>query len=93
MNGHRKAGIWFALLIEIAVLVAFTSLLSRSGGSISFESSFLNYSNISQVLNALSFVAIMAVGHAVVIMSDGIDPTAGSVLGLCEVVTPFLLKP
>jgi len=91
-KSRSKAGIWVALVVEIVVLVAFTSSLSFEGGKITFESSFLNYSNISQVLNSLSFIAIMAVGQAVVIISGGIDLSVGSLLGLCGVVTAILLN-
>jgi len=79
-----RAGIWVALLLEIIILVALTS---RIGGEPYFQSTFLNYSNITQVLRAVSFIAIMAVGQAVVIISGGIDLSPGSVLGLAGVVT------
>jgi ribose transport system permease protein len=84
----RKAGIWVALLVEILILVALTS---EFGGDTVFQSTFLNFSNISQVLRALSFIAIMAVGQSVVIISGGIDLAVGSVLGLSGIVTAILL--
>lgn len=84
-----RTGIWVALLLEILVLVALTS---RIGGEPYFQSTFLNYSNISQVLRAVSFIAIMAVGQAVVIISGGIDLAPGSVLGLAGVVTGLALN-
>ncbi|MEK6571227.1 MAG: ABC transporter permease [Bacteroidota bacterium] len=84
-----RTGIWVALLLEILILVALTS---RIGGEPYFQSTFLNYSNISQVLRAVSFIAIMAVGQAVVIISGGIDLAAGSILGLAGVVTALALN-
>jgi ribose transport system permease protein len=44
------------------------------------------------VLRAVSFIAIMAVGQAVVIISGGIDLAAGSILGLAGVVTALALN-
>jgi ribose transport system permease protein len=79
-----RTGIWVALLLEVLILVLLTS---KVGGEPYFQSTFLNYSNISQVLRAVSFIAIMAVGQAVVIISGGIDLAPGSVLGLAGVVT------
>jgi ribose transport system permease protein len=85
----QRIGIWFALLAEIILL---TILTSRFGGEHFFESTFLNWSNLSQVTLALSFIAIMTVGISVVIISDGIDLSVGSVLGLAGVVTAVLLN-
>ncbi|HLX11654.1 MAG TPA: ABC transporter permease [Bacteroidota bacterium] len=82
-------GIWIALIAEIVLL---TLLTSTFGGAHFFESTFLSWSNLSQVVRALSFIAIMAVGQAVVIISAGIDLSVGSVLGLSGVVTAVLLN-
>ena len=90
MSSHapRRFGIWAALLAEIIIL---TALTSRFGGQSFFESTFLNWSNLSQVIRALSFIAIMAVGQSPVIISGGIDLAVGSLLGLSGVVTAVLL--
>ncbi len=88
-HAPRRFGIWAALLAEILIL---TFLTSSFGGGTFFESTFLNYSNLSQVIRALSFVAIMAVGQSPVIISGGIDLAVGSVLGLSGVVTAALLS-
>jgi len=85
----KRFGIWFVLLAEV---VALTFLTSTFGGPGFFESTFLNWSNISQVIRALSFVAIMVVGQSVVIVTGGIDLAVGSVLGLSGVVTAVLLN-
>jgi ribose transport system permease protein len=85
----KRLGIWFVLLAEV---VSLTLLTSTFGGPGFFESTFLNWSNISQVIRALSFVAIMVVGQSVVIITGGIDLAVGSVLGLSGVVTAVLLN-
>jgi ribose transport system permease protein len=85
----RRLGIWLALIVEIVVL---TVLTSSFGGRQVFESTFLNWSNLSQVIRALSFIAIMAVGQALVILTAGIDLSIGSVLGFSSVTTAVLLS-
>ena len=85
----KRTGIWLALLAEVVVLTLLTSSFS---GERYFESTFLNWSNLSQVIRALSFIAIMAVGQSVVIIAGGIDLAVGSVLGLSAVVTAVVLN-
>jgi len=85
----KRLGIWFVLLAEVLLL---TILTSSFGGDHVFESTFLNWSNLSQVVRALSFIAIMAVGQSVVIITAGIDLSAGSVLGFCGVIAAVLLN-
>ena len=85
----QRVGIWFALLAEIILL---TILTSSFGGEHFFQSTFLNWSNLSQVIKALSFIAIMAVGISPLIIAGGIDLSVGSVLGLSGVVTASLLN-
>ena len=85
--GSKRLGIWVVLVAEVIVL---TLLTSTFGGPGFFESTFLNWSNISQVVRALSFVAMMVVGQSAVIITGGIDLGVGSVLGLSGVVTAVL---
>src|SRR5438093_4057117 len=85
----KHLGIWLALLAEVLLL---TFLTSTFGGENAFESTFLSYSNLSQVIRALSFIAIMVVGQSAVIITGGIDLAVGSVLGLSGVVTAVLLN-
>jgi ribose/xylose/arabinose/galactoside ABC-type transport system permease subunit len=87
-HSPRRFGIWAALLAEVVIL---TVLTSSFGGHTFFESTFLSWSNLSQVIRALSFIAIMAVGQSPVIISGGIDLAVGSLLGLTGVVTAVLL--
>jgi ribose transport system permease protein len=89
LAASKRFGIWFVLLAEIVLL---TVLTSSFGGDRLFESTFLTWTNITQVLRALSFVAIMAIGQAVVIITGGIDLSVGSILGLSAVVSAVLLN-
>ena len=84
----KRFGILFVLLAEVAILTLFTSSFGPEG----FSSTFLNWVNISQVIRALSFIAIMAVGQSVVIISGGIDLSIGSVLGFSGVATAVALN-
>lgn len=84
-----RPGIWAVLAAEVLLL---TLLTSSFGGEGIFESSFLNWSNLSQVVRALSFVAIMAVGQSAVIIAGGIDLAVGSALGLSGVVVAIVLN-
>lgn len=84
-----RFGIWAALLGEVLVL---TLLTSTFGGDNVFSSTFINWSNIAQVVRALSFIAIMAVGQTAVIIAGGIDLSVGSVLGLTAVVAAVMLN-
>ncbi|MBI5215754.1 MAG: ABC transporter permease [Ignavibacteriae bacterium] len=85
----KRLGIWFALIAEVLLLTILTSSIDAESG---FQSTFLNWTNLSQVIRALSFIAIMAVGQSVVIITGGIDLGVGSVLGLTGVVTALLLN-
>jgi ribose transport system permease protein len=75
--------------VEILVLTVLTSSFGGTGAF--FESTFLNWTNLSQVVRATSFIAIMAVGQSAVMIAGGIDLAVGSVLGLSGVVTAMLL--
>jgi ribose/xylose/arabinose/galactoside ABC-type transport system permease subunit len=82
-----RVGILLALALEVLLL----SILTSSFGPDGFSSTFLHWSNLSQVIRALSFTAIMAVGQAAVIITGGIDLAVGSILGLSGVVVAVLL--
>jgi ribose/xylose/arabinose/galactoside ABC-type transport system permease subunit len=88
VKSHRL-GILIAFIAEVVVL---TLLTSSFGGEKVFESTFLNWANLSQVIRALSFIAIMAVGQSLVIITGGIDLSVGSLLGLSGVVSAVLLN-
>jgi len=86
---RRGVGVLGALVLEMIIL---TLLTSHFGGEKVFESTFLNLDNLSKVVRALSFIAIMACGEAVVIISGGIDLSVGSLLGLSGVVCGLALR-
>lgn len=53
---------------------------------------FLNAQNLAQLAKDTSFVAIMAVGMAVVIISGGIDLSVGSIFALASVLGALVLR-
>ncbi len=55
------------------------------------KNKFLNTQNLAQLAKDTSFIAIMAVGMAVVIISGGIDLTVGSIYALASVVGALVL--
>lgn len=56
------------------------------------KNKFLNAQNLAQLAKDTSFIAIMAVGMAVVIISGGIDLTVGSIYALASVVGALVLR-
>ncbi|HET7537576.1 MAG TPA: ABC transporter permease [Candidatus Didemnitutus sp.] len=53
---------------------------------------FLNVQNMAQIAKDTSFVAIMAVGMAMVIISGGIDLSVGSIYALASVMGALVLR-
>ena len=80
-------GILGALIAEIVLLTVLTAFFGDEG----LSSKFLNYSNVVQVLRAISFIAMMVVGQTVVLIAGGIDLGVGSILALSGVVTAMLI--
>jgi ribose transport system permease protein len=80
----REAGIVGVLALMMVVL----AVLTRSDDG----STFLAPGNLVDVALAFSFVAIMAVGEMLVIISGGIDLSVGSNLAVSGIVTAMLLK-
>ena len=78
VNTLKKAAPFMSLLLMIVVL----SLLSPY---------FLTVDNITAIFLQMSVVAIMAIGQMLVILSAGIDLSAGSVLALSGVTTTLLM--
>ena len=72
----------FTVLILILILGAIFSFTTER---------FLSVSNISNLLLQLSGVAITAIGMTMVIITGGIDVSAGSTLGMACVVSGYLL--
>ncbi len=53
---------------------------------------FLTTENIFSVIRSFSFVAIMAIGETLTIITGGIDLSVGSVLGLCSCLTALCFQ-
>lgn len=60
-------------------------LACEAGARANAGTSFLTLDNLDRVLRDFSFVGIAAVGACVVILSGGVDLSAGSVMGLAAV--------
>jgi ribose transport system permease protein len=56
------------------------------------KNKFLNAQNLAQLAKDTSFIAIMAVGMALVIISGGIDLTVGSIYALASVAGALVLR-
>ncbi len=53
---------------------------------------FLDLGNLASVLNAASYIAIMAVGMTAIIAMGGIDLSVGSIYGLCGILAAMALQ-
>lgn len=62
------------ILIAMCVVLGFVS------------DKFLNYSNVISVIRQFSFISIMAIGECMIIITGGIDLSAGSVFAFSSVV-------
>ena len=71
------------LLIVIAVLVAFVSIMNPK---------FLELNNLKNILVQIAIVAIMAVGAGLVIISGGLDISTGSMTSLLAVIGADLIQ-
>ncbi|MEX2601131.1 MAG: ABC transporter permease [Balneolaceae bacterium] len=69
----------FLVLIGMSVVMTFAS------------DKFLSSSNLFSVARAFSFIAIMAIGQCLVIISGGVDLSVGSIFGLSGVVAAFVM--
>ncbi|MFM7171628.1 MAG: ABC transporter permease [Caldilinea sp.] len=78
VNQVPEARLMLAVLI-IAALLAFSS------------DAFLSPFNIVSVLMSFSFIAIAALGQLLVIITGGIDLSAGSVIGLAGMLAAFVI--
>ncbi|HEY3363529.1 MAG TPA: ABC transporter permease [Symbiobacteriaceae bacterium] len=73
---------------EFNILVALIVL----GAVLSFASEhFLTRNNLFGVMRAFSLTAIMAIGETMVIITDGIDLSVGSIMGLAGLVTGMVM--
>lgn len=89
--GSQQFGICVVILLLGAVLTNFagTRVDHLSGQTIN---TFLNASTIFEILKNTSVFAIMAVGATIVIISGGIDLSAGAIYALASVVMAMVFK-
>ena len=73
----------FGVLIALGIMVVIMTLASPH---------FLTTENVFSVMRGFSFVAIMAIGETLVIITAGIDLSVGSILGLSGCLTALALK-
>jgi ribose transport system permease protein len=90
LRGARQArlisGGFFALpasgaVVSVLIVSIFLSFASQQ---------FLTVDNLTLVARSFSFIAIAAMGQFVVILTRGIDISAGSVIGLSGIVTAII---
>jgi ribose/xylose/arabinose/galactoside ABC-type transport system permease subunit len=73
----RRGGAFFVLLVVTIV------------GSLVFGQRFANIDNFLNIIEASSFLALIAIGMTFVIIGGGIDLSVGSVLALAAVLSAF----
>jgi ribose transport system permease protein len=73
----------FGVLVILLVLVTFLSL---------YTDTFLTSTNIFNILRAFSWIAISAFGQSMVIITQGVDLSVGSVMGLSGLASAMLLS-
>ncbi|CAK03113.1 ABC transporter permease (plasmid) [Rhizobium leguminosarum] len=76
--GLRERGVYYALLLLIAVITLLTSYLGQSN--------YLSVLNLSNVVYQSSLMAIMAVAMTVVLISGNFDLSVASVAALAAVI-------
>jgi len=84
--GRRWASGFFALpssgaVVSVLIVSIFLSFASQQ---------FFTVDNLTLVARSFSFIAIAAMGQFVVILTRGIDISAGSVIGLSGIVTAII---
>lgn len=85
-NGKRSGGVNFADYMIIIVLVALMIFFSVYAGA------FLTRVNLVNVLRQVAIVGIAAVGGTLVMLTGGIDLSAGAVIGMSGMMLARLLK-
>jgi D-xylose transport system permease protein len=72
--GLREAGVYYALVLLVAALAAFTAASGRSG--------YLSAANLMNIAYQASFVGIMGVAMTVMLITGAFDLSVGSVAAL-----------
>jgi len=67
------------ILIAMCIVMSFAS------------ENFLTSSNLFSVARAFSYIAIVAIGECIVIITSGVDLSVGSVFGLCGVIATLAM--
>jgi ribose transport system permease protein len=78
MGRFREGGIFVALIVICAMLTIATP-------------KFLTSYNIGIVIRQVSFVAIVAMGQTMVLLTGGIDLAVGSIAGLCGIMGAIVM--
>lgn len=73
-----EAGVLLPLLIFIGIFYA-------------YNPHFLSWANISTMLRAMSFIGVIAMGQAFLLISGAFDLSVGTTAGLCSIVTSYLM--
>lgn len=79
-KGYERFGIFFILILLVVVM----SILSDH---------FLTINNITNVIRQISFIALIALGSTIVIITTGIDLSPGMLVGLTSVVVASVAHP
>jgi len=82
----------FAKMIRIQSIGILSSLIALILFISISTPHFLTADNVLSVIRSFSFVAIMAIGEMIVIITAGIDLSIGSILGLTACLTALLIK-
>lgn len=86
----RREANWFQRFMRNPEAGALFAVLGLGIALTLANENFLTGKNLALVARGFSFVAIAGMGEALVIMTAGIDLSAGSVMGLAGIVAAFL---
>lgn len=70
----------------VAILVIFTVVCQLAGKN------FLTFSNIQNIITQSSVIAVIAIGASIVILTGGIDLSAGSIVGFVGIFAGLMIK-
>lgn len=70
----------------VAIIIIFTIVCSLSGKN------FLTVNNIQNIITQSSVIAVIAIGASIVIITGGIDLSAGSIVGFVGIFAGLMIK-
>lgn len=82
LPGGANWGEWIVPLVFVAIALAFTVMDPR----------FMSSTNITNVLNQVSILAVVTIGATVVILAGGFDLSAGAVVALAGVCAALVVE-